>query len=133
MRVGFPLRYRQALWCIPALLLLSCGPNDEERPVTPPETPPLSRTAIGYGVINVSYTHAADGPAAAGLSTGYLRRGSVVKIIERRLVKNAGVTEPWVLVEEHSTQKTRGWLPAGVMDVYDNAGQAETASGTMTR
>ncbi|MDR2160462.1 MAG: hypothetical protein LBP23_10395 [Treponema sp.] len=133
MRVGVSCIYRQAWWCILALFLFSCGGKNEAGPVVPPETPPLSRTVIGYGVINVSYTHAADSPDAAGLSLGYLRRGSVVRIIERRLVKTAENTESWVLVEWEVPQKTQGWLPASVVDVYDTEGQAETASESMTR
>jgi hypothetical protein len=115
------------------LFLLSCGGKNETVPVTPPETPPLSRAVIGYGVINVSYTHVADSSGAAGISLGYLRRGSVVKILERRLVKNAGNTESWVLAEEDSAKKIQGWLPASVVDVYDTGGKAKTASESMAR
>jgi hypothetical protein len=133
MRVGVSPVCRQVWRCIPVLFLFSCGAKNEAVPVVPPETPPLSRAVIGYGVINVSYTHAADIPDAAGLSLGYLRRGSVVKILERRLVKNAGNTESWVLAEEGSAKKVQGWLPALVVDIYDSEGRAKTASESMAR
>jgi hypothetical protein len=133
MRVGVSRICRQAWWCVLALILFSCGGKNEAGPVIPPETPLLSRSVIGYGVINVSYTHAADSPGSAGLSLGYLRRGSVVEILERRLIKNAGNTGSWVLVKENSAQKIQGWLPASVVDVYDTRGQAETASESMAR
>jgi hypothetical protein len=132
MRVGVSPVYRQ-VWRLLALFLFSCGAKNEAVPVMPPETPPLSRAVIGYGVINVSYTHVADVPDAEGLSLGYLRRGSAVKVLERRLVKDAGIAELWVLVEEDSAKKIRGWLPAPAVDIYDNEGQAKTASESMAR
>jgi hypothetical protein len=75
----------------------------------------------------------ADSLDAAGPSLGYLRRGSVVDILERRLVRNAGNAESWVLVKEESTQKIQGWIPASVVDVYDTKGRAKTASESMSR
>ncbi|MDR3192603.1 MAG: hypothetical protein LBT87_06015 [Treponema sp.] len=92
--------------------------------LTPPLTPPLSRPVIGYGVINKSYTHLTETPDRAGAARGYLRRGSVIRVIERRSVIAADRAESWVLVEGDS----RGWLPEDEVDIYDNEGQARTAA-----
>jgi len=95
--------------------------------VSPPLTFPLSQSYIGYGVINVSYTRVNAGIEESGASTGYLRQGSVVRIIERRMVKNEGKTETWVLVEGSA----KGWLKESLMDIYGNESQAITAAGQM--
>ncbi|MDR0583839.1 MAG: hypothetical protein LBG57_05745 [Treponema sp.] len=112
---------------------VSCGRNKEETPVIPPLSSPLSRTIIGFGVINVSYTYVTAGPEEAGASSGYLRRGSLVRIIERRLVKNGGTVESWVLAEENAQGNVRGWLREELVDIYDNEGRAKTASESMSR
>ncbi|MDR3249013.1 MAG: hypothetical protein LBT39_09540, partial [Treponema sp.] len=91
MRLGFSSFRRQVLKktagsalfaLVIAVLLLSCS-EKEEIQLIPPATPPLSRGEIGYGVVNVSYTHVVDQPSSQGLSLGYLRRGSVVRVMER--------------------------------------------------
>lgn len=111
------------------LALASCGRDKEEMPVIPPATSPLSRTVIGFGVINVSYTHLSAGPESGGVSQGYLRRGSLVTVIERRLVKDGGTAVSWVLVEGGG----RGWLKEELVDIYDNEGQARTAAESLGR
>jgi hypothetical protein len=92
--------------------------------ISPPLSPPLSRPVIGYGVINKSYTHLTETPNHGGASRGYLRRGSVIQVIERRSVISGDQAESWVLVEGDS----RGWLPEAEVDIYDNEGQARTAA-----
>jgi hypothetical protein len=114
---------------MPILLALAlsgaCGRDNREVVLNPPSTPPLSRPVIGYGVINKSYTHLTETSDHAGASRGYLRRGSVIRVIERRSVSAGDQTESWVLVEGDS----QGWLPEGEVDIYDNEGQARTAAG----
>ncbi|MDR2434826.1 MAG: hypothetical protein LBD47_09700 [Treponema sp.] len=110
------------------IALVSCG-GKKETPIVPPLTSPLSRTIIGFGVINVSYTYVTAGPEDGGASLGYLRRGALVRIIERRLVKNGSSAESWVLAEGSS----RGWLREELVDIYDNEGRAKTASESMSR
>ena len=95
----------------------------------PPVTSPLSRQYIGYGVVNVSYTRVTAEPEESSDSPGHLRRGSVVSIHERRLVKHGEKTETWVLVEG----TCRGWLRETLLDIYDNELQAQTASETMSK
>jgi hypothetical protein len=107
----------------------SCRGKNEQLVVEPPVTHPLLRSIIGYGVINASYTLALERPERGGISLGYLRRGAVVQIVERRLIKDRGASESWVLVEGSS----RGWLTEDVVDIYDNEQKAATASETMSR
>jgi hypothetical protein len=90
--------------------------------------PPLSRREIGYGVVSVSYTHIADEPGGGGLSLGYLRRGSVVRILERR-VPGGKAPETWVQVENGGAGP--GWLPESVISIYPTEAQARTASETL--
>ncbi|MDR0997910.1 MAG: hypothetical protein LBL70_02495 [Treponema sp.] len=105
-------------------LAFACARDNNEVVLNLPPTPPLSRPVIGYGVINKSYTHLTETSDHAGASRGYLRRGSVIRVIERRSVSAGDQTESWVLVEGDS----RGWLPEGEVDIYDNEGQARTAA-----
>ncbi|GHV71266.1 hypothetical protein AGMMS49928_22310 [Spirochaetia bacterium] len=93
----------------------------------PPPTYPLSRQYIGYGVVDAAYIQVLDEPAASGLSLGHLRRGSLVKILERRI--SAGKAGPWVLIEG----AYRGWLPEGEVQIFDNEAKAQTAAEYMTQ
>lgn len=111
------------------LVLLSCNGKKDESPVIPPETPPLSREMIGFGVVNVSYTHVTAEPLDGSASPGYLRRGAVVKILERKMVKDRAAVESWVLAEGIY----QGWLREAVVDIYDSEAQAFTASESMNR
>jgi len=120
------------------ILLSACGRKKEETPVIPPLTSPLSQSFIGYGVVNVSYTRVSAQPeednsagnlAEDSSSPGYLRRGSVVCIVRRRLVKNQEKPESWVLVSGSCT----GWLKESLVDIYDTESQARTASESMGR
>jgi hypothetical protein len=117
------------------LFPLSCYRNEEIR-LAPPAMPPLSREEIGYGVIKASYTHVVDRPDSQGLSLGYLRRGSVVRVLERRNGGTAGnrpaSPESWVLVEEDAeVDDSQGWLQELVIDLYPTRAQALTASESL--
>ncbi|MDR0401325.1 MAG: hypothetical protein LBH51_10365, partial [Treponema sp.] len=118
---------------------LSCSQKEEIR-LAPPAMPPLSREEIGYGVVNVSYTHASGEPGGQD-SLGYLRRGSVVRILERRVsgaaARNAagggaGGQDVWVLVEGGGQGfEGQGWLPESVIDIYSTEAQAGTAAESL--
>ena len=113
-----------------------CSRSSAENPVLPPETRPLARDFIGYGVINVSFTHLHDDPGSGGTSMGYLRQGTVVRILERHRILNRGVTELWVLVEgnyQGPGNVSRGWLQETVMEIFDNESRAITASRAVNR
>jgi len=117
--------------CVLILVLtaVSCNLKKGEEPVIPPVSFPLSREYIGFGVINVSYTRVSENPEEEGVSPGYLRRGAVVCIHERKLIKTNDKTETWLLVEE----SCRGWLKESLVDVYENESQAKTASDKMIK
>ena len=127
MKIRVYCIYSQVFGALLLLLFAACYVKKEEAPVIPPLTSPLSQEQIGYGVVNVSYTRVNAEPEDDGVSPGYLRRGSVVRVIERRLIKKDAKTESWVLVEE----AFRGWLKESLVDIYDNESQAVTASGSM--
>ena len=116
--------------------MASCNRNTEELPVAPPATHPLSREYIGFGVVNVSFTHLLDGSSSTGVSLGYLRRGTVVRITERRHVVNLGNEETWVFVEgnyQGSGSVSSGWLPETALLIYDSESRANTASRTLSQ
>jgi len=124
MKIKYILR-QIILAALVSLSICACMLKKEEKAVSLPLTFPLSQSYIGYGVINVSYTKVNAGTDENGESAGYLRQGSVVRVLERRLVKNEGKTEIWVLVEGSS----KGWLKESLIDIYGNESQAITASG----
>jgi hypothetical protein len=107
----------------------SCLIKKEESPLIPPETSPLSQEYIGYGVITNSFTHITADPSEESPSLGYLRRGSLVRIIRRQSVKTPAGFVSWVLIEDSQY----GWLKEEVIDIYSNESQAKTASESMTR
>ena len=134
MKIEIKYPYSQVYVMIFILFFMAaCGGKMEEKPVIPPVTSPLSQSFIGYGVVNVSYTRVAAQPeeddAGENVSPGYLRRGTVVCILQRRLIKNHNKFESWVLVEGTST----GWLRETLVNIYDNESQARTASESMNR
>jgi hypothetical protein len=125
---------RQVLVLLVFSLLAACGGKTGEIPVIPPPSPPLSRPVIGYGVVNVSYTHVVEEPGEGGVSLGYLRRGALIRILERRAIKLGDHADSWVLTEGTSPQgRYRGWLRESVVDIYDNEFQADTAAESMTQ
>ncbi|MCL2192554.1 MAG: hypothetical protein FWB78_04060 [Treponema sp.] len=109
------------------LLAVACTGRRNETPVLPPETSPLSQTYIGYGVVNVLYTRLSVEATAISAASGHARMGTVVRIHERRLIRDGARTESWLLVEED----TKGWILEELVDVYANEQQARTASETM--
>jgi len=138
MRVKFSLRYGQVVSLLFSFFFVSvfsgCHRSTEELPVIPPVTYPLAREYIGYGVVNISFTYLLSEPSPGGASRGYLRRGTVVRIIERRPVTDRRTSESWVLVEgnyEGHGSLSRGWLRETTLEVYDNESQAQTASKAM--
>lgn len=136
------------LFILPVLLaLFDCNSKKEEIPVIPPLTSPLSGDYIGYGVITASFTHVMAEPAESSYSLGYLRRGSLVKIIKRQSVKTGDNFVSWVLTEgtregnsdsdihpssgkriDEQAEVQKGWLKEEIMVIYDSENQARTAS-----
>jgi len=124
-----------ALPLLLALVFTNCHRRADELPITPPATNPLAREYIGYGVVIVSFTHILSESGPSGVSQGYLRRGTVVRIIERRNVINRGRNEFWVLAEANyqTGDALQGWLQASAIEVYDNEDRANTASKTVNQ
>jgi hypothetical protein len=134
MRLNTIVSISQSLLITAALLFSSCSPNFSRArtgggAVVPPPTPPLSRPVLGYGVISASYTHVTVEPNQEGLSLGFFRRGSVVKVIERRSVNYGEFAESWVFVEG----TYQGWLREDVIRIYDNEAQAKTAAESIVQ
>ena len=124
MRIHLKYVHGQLLTIICSLLFFSCIASREEAPVIPPETSPLSRDYIGYGVITDSFTHIYADPSENSQSLSYLRRGSLVKIIRRQLHKISDGYVSWVLIDGDQ----QGWLKEEVLDIYVSESQAKTAS-----
>ena len=88
----------------------------------------MSRPVIGYGVVKPSYIDLSREPKQGGLSQGYMRRGTIVRVLERRAVIVENGIESWVLVEGGY----QGWLREEEVDVYNYEDQAKTASEAIT-
>jgi hypothetical protein len=119
------------------ILFFSCQRSSDDLPLTPPPTHPLARDFIGYGVVNASFTHIMDEPGRDGVSRAYLRKGSLVKITERRSLSNRGNAEFWVYTDgtgqDGSGPEPAGWLSESALDIYDSKAKAVTASEAMIR
>ena len=118
------------------LLAAGCKRSSEDLPVIPPSNRPLARDYIGFGVVNVSFTHLMSESGPNGVSHAYLRGGTVVRILERIKINNHGSPESWVLAESNYRgpgQTSSGWLEESALDVYENESQANTASKTMNQ
>ena len=125
MILGINKRNRQvsakAIWLLLLPAFFACAPQKD---IKPPVTAPLSRTVLGYGVVNVSYTQVLNEPGSDGISIGFVREKTILTILERRLIKENEAQQYWVLSEG----TYRGWLPESVINLYDTEGKAETAA-----
>ncbi|MDR0539835.1 MAG: hypothetical protein LBG74_04950 [Spirochaetaceae bacterium] len=106
---------------------LSCKKGVADGEIIPPETAPLSRAVIGYGVVNTNYTHVLDKQGGDGKSLGFLRKGAIVEVLERRPLVTSEKTENWVLARG----SYRGWLKEDELQIYDTEAKAKTASSLM--
>jgi hypothetical protein len=129
MRITLKRTFSQLLAALGIIALCACGAKKEEIPVIPPVTSPLSRDYIGFGVINDSFTHITAEPSQDSRDIGYLRRGSLVKIIRRRIIRTEGGFTSWVFMDGSQ----QGWLREDVMDIYESEDQARTASESMSK
>ncbi|MDR1256402.1 MAG: hypothetical protein LBJ86_01490 [Spirochaetaceae bacterium] len=118
-------------FCLLALcgmfFLPCCKRFSVENAIALPVTRPLSRTVIGYGVATANYTRILDNHGDGGRSIGFLRKGSIVEILERRPVVTDYAAEMWVL----ASGSYKGWLKENELQVYQSRAQAVTASQTM--
>ena len=122
-----------------ALFISSCSAKGEEAPLLPPVTSPLTGGYIGYGVITASFTHITLDPSDSSQSIGYLRRGSLVKVMRRQIINVQGNFISWVFIDAGQSaspgeaELLQGWLKEEVMEIYGNESQARTASETLLR
>ncbi|MCL2185071.1 MAG: hypothetical protein FWB86_04340 [Treponema sp.] len=123
-------------------IICSCNLKKEEIPLIAPVTSPLSRDYIGFGVITSSFTHITSEPAENSPSIGYLRRGSLVRIIKRQSIKTNNNFVSWVYTDgsletrgsiETQESTAQGWLKEEVMDIYESESQAKTASESILK
>ena len=139
MRAGKSSRFILIISLVLFSSVSGCNRQTEELPVLPVTTHPLIREYVGYGVVNVSFTHLLTEPGPTGTSRGYLRRGTVVRIIERRQVNIRGNPELWVHAEGNyegipgAGNSVQGWLHVETVDVFDNESRARTASKTINQ
>ena len=112
---------------------MGCRRSADELPIKPPETNPLTREYIGYGVVRITFTHILSAPGLEGVSQGYIRRGTVLRIIERQQVNTRTGIELWVLAEADipGSPRQQGWLQETAMEIFDSEDRANTASRTM--
>ena len=127
MRIALKYGFVQLSLLLCVIALLSCRGNKDDGYIVPPETAPLSRDYIGYGVITDSFTHITVDPSEESISLGYLRRGSLVRIVRRQIIKTDFGFQSWVLTDGAQN----GWLREDVMNIYSTEGQARTASEAM--
>jgi hypothetical protein len=114
--------FRRGLLALGILGALGCSPRREP---LPPATPPLSRTALGYGVVSTPYVKMLDEPSGDGVSLGHVREGTILRVLERRIIREGEETRRWLLTEGDY----QGWLPEEAITVYDNEDKARTAAG----
>ena len=129
MRITLKYAFSQLLTVFVIMALCACPAKKEEIPVIPPLTSPLSRDYIGFGVITSSFTHITAEPSQDSRDIGYLRRGSLVKIIRRQTIRTGGGFTSWVFTEGNQ----QGWLREDVMEIYESEDQAKTASESMSK
>jgi hypothetical protein len=111
------------------VFLSACTRKSSEEEIVLPVTSPLSRSVIGYGVVNANYTRILDQRGEEGKSIGFLRKGQIVEIQERRPVVIGETAEMWLLVSGDYT----GWLKENELRVYPSKPQAITASESIIR
>jgi len=149
--VTIPFSQLRILLLLSFLLIIfnfsACKANKEEKPVIPPVTSPLTREYIGFGVITSSFTHITEDPAEDSRSLGYLRRGSLVRIIRRQIIKTQDEYVSWVLADGKQDESeddklsapgtaklpAPGWLKEDVMEIYDSESKARTASESILK
>jgi len=129
MRIASKHIFGQLLVFFCIMSLYACGARKDDAPLIPPLTSPLSGDYIGYGVITDSFTHITSEPSENSPSLGYLRRGSLVRIIKRQTVRTGGGFVSWVQMESEQN----GWLKEEVMNIYGSESQAKIASESVLK
>jgi hypothetical protein len=138
-RKHVPCQLLSVIHCFLIIVFLSvlsaCSARKDEVILIPPVTSPLSKDYIGFGVITSSFTHITATPEENSPSNGYLRRGSLVKIMKRQTIRTQSGFVTWVLINSASSglAEITGWLKEELIDIYDSESQARTASEFILR
>jgi hypothetical protein len=75
-------------------------------------------------VISSSYIQALNEPSPESVSLGYLRRGAVVEVLERRIINARDRAESWIRI----SKVYQGWIKEEGVQIYVDKAQAMTAS-----
>ncbi|MCA1950978.1 MAG: hypothetical protein LDL24_10425 [Treponema sp.] len=105
----------------------SCFLASPEKELKPPATFPLSRSALGYVLITDTYTQLLDSLGNNSVSLGVLRKGSILPVLERRIVQSESKAERWILV----MAQERGWIRESSGRLFATEAQAKTALNSM--
>jgi hypothetical protein len=109
------------------LASVACTARNGNIGLLPPETSPLSRELIGFGVVSVLYTRLNSEPSSESAASGQTRIGEIVRVLERRILREDDGSESWLLVEGDSS----GWIREEMVGMYENEAQARAAAQAM--
>ncbi|MCL2609114.1 MAG: hypothetical protein FWD94_04330 [Treponema sp.] len=109
-----------------ALFSVSCSGKDTSSRIIPPETPPLTRPIIGYGVVNTFYARLLAETGEEGTVLGLVRIGTVLSVRERRQTGRGAAVRAWLFVKVEDSGE-EGWIPEDLVDEYPNEAQARIA------
>ena len=114
------------------LLIFLCGCIRSKTNIElyPPQNEPLTGSVLGYGVVIAQFVHIRAEPGDGGDLTGYLRKGALVKVLERRNINDNDSLASWLLVNEDEGP-ILGWINERFIEVYDNRNRAITASSLL--
>lgn len=106
-----------------SLSFASCYIYNPHKQLYPPPTFPLSRTVLGYIVITDSYTQLLDHIGTKGVSLGILRKGTILPVLERKIIKGETGVERWIYVDAEE----KAWIRASSGLIFQTEAQAKTA------
>jgi hypothetical protein len=81
---------------------------------------------VAYALVRTAYVNVLDIPETTGVSIAYFRQGTILRVLERRMINHKDGSVSWVLVQEGNSQK--GWVLESGLQVYDTEEQAKTAA-----
>jgi len=104
---------------------VSCFLSNPAKELHPPPTFPLSRTVLGYVVITDSFTQLLDRPGSEGVSLGVLRKGTILPVLERRMVQDNNQAERWIFV----SAAEKGWVRESAGQVFQHGSPGKNCPG----
>jgi len=116
-----------AVAALALLFVAACSGRGDGGSALPPETRPISRPGVGYGVVSVPHARLGAEPSSAAAAAGHARMGDVLRVSERRVVREGAGSAAWLLAEGEES----GWIREELVHVYDNEQQARSAARSM--